>query len=383
MSKKIGLYIHVPFCAVKCSYCSFYSVAYQKALEQEYVSALIKHLRRYEGSGYSADTLYFGGGTPSLIQSTSLDTIISECSRIFSLSKSGTACEVTLEANPNTVSLQKLCELKSAGINRISFGMQSSSQAELTALGRRHSITDVHNAVNDSIRAGIDNISVDLMLGTPYQAMSSLNESLSIAVSLPVKHLSAYMLKVEESTPLYSDDELLMTCSDDDTLSDMYLHTVGFLARHGLFQYEISSFAAKGYESRHNLKYWHGDEYIGFGAAAHSHLNGKRFFHPNDISAYIKTSGENTVFTDEQSDDVEEYIMLRLRLTEGLSLSELELKFHVDSAKLRSYACKYVSIGYAVLEDDRLTLTPEGFLVSNTIIFDIIQNLCILEQLSQ
>lgn len=373
LKKPLGIYVHIPFCAVKCPYCDFYSVKYKKDLEQQYVNSMINHIYTYKDFNYKADTLYFGGGTPSLITSNSIEKIILACNDVFSLDG-----EITLEGNPNSITRKKLTELASIGVNRLSCGMQSTNENELVALGRKHSVNDVYSVVENAICCEIENISLDLMLGTPYQTINSISNSINTIVNLPIKHISAYMLKVEENTP-YFNNPILNNCIDEDGLADIYLHTVDILNKNNFLQYEISNFAKEGYESKHNLKYWCGDEYIGFGASAHSFLNNQRFYHPNSVENYILTNGTNILFSEERETDLtqnqlKEYIMLRLRLSKGIDLIELNNRFGVPISKIIEHSRIYISNNYANINNNYLSLTPMGMLISNSIIIDLIQN---------
>lgn len=365
MKKSIGLYVHIPFCATKCPYCDFYSVPYRANLAEEYVNSVITHMQSYRKKGYTANTLYFGGGTPSLLKPEWIANIIDTAKNVFALDG-----EITIEANPNSVSLEKCKAYDKAGINRISFGMQSHNEKELLALGRTHKPNQIETAVISAKEAGIFNISLDLMLGTPYQTKESVEETLSYITALPVTHISAYMLKIEPNTPFYN-SEIIRYCGDEDLQADIYLQTVDYLNHIGFTQYEISNFAKKGYQSKHNLKYWNCEDYIGFGASAHSHLGTKRFFHPNDIANYIATKGQNIMYSDEHANDIEEYVMLQLRLTSGLDLDTLHSKYAIKPEILFKKAKQYEQYGVAFLKNNRLILTPKGFLMSNTIIADI------------
>lgn len=364
--KKVGLYVHIPFCATKCPYCDFYSVKYSSALEGDYIDAVVAEILSYRGEGYSADTLYFGGGTPSLISTCSLNRVIDAAVQAFSF-----AGELTLEANPNSVNKQKLTEYSAMGVNRISFGMQSSHESELTALGRTHTRVQTFSAVENAFTVGINNISLDLMIGTPYQSANSLSCTIDTIAGLPITHLSAYMLQIEEGTPFYS-GEIRNKCADENLAASLYLAAIEELAALGLLQYEISSFAKNGAKSQHNLKYWKLAPYIGFGASAHSYLNGVRFFHPNDISMYITEKGAHTIITDESCGGVDEYIMLGLRLTEGVSLGMLRDKYGVDNTRLMRSLKRHTEQGYIIFKSEKMFLTQKGFLLSNAIIGDVI-----------
>lgn len=366
LAKTVGLYVHIPFCATKCPYCDFYSVNYSSALEEDYINAIVAEMQTYKEEGYIADTLYFGGGTPSLVSTRNIARIIKTARQVFSLEG-----EITIEANPNSVNLGKLSEYFSMGINRISFGMQSAEQTELAALGRTHTTAQTFLAVANAVTAGISNISLDLMIGTPFQSEESLLRTISSIADLPITHLSAYMLQIEEGTPFFC-GEIRNKCADENLSSSLYLSAVEKLSAIGLSQYEISSFAKNGAKSVHNLKYWQLAPYIGFGASAHSFLNGLRFFHQNDISMYIIEKGAHTIVTDESCGGVDEYIMLGLRLTDGIRLCHLQDKYGVDTIKLARSLKRHSDQGYIEMKNGKLFLTQKGFLLSNTIITDVI-----------
>lgn len=363
MSKDIGIYLHVPFCATKCPYCDFYSVPYRSELAERYVVRMLEEIK-----GYRLDcdvaTIYFGGGTPSLLKPEQIGRLVD------TIGVDG--AEVTLEANPNTLTLAKLHQYHAVGINRISMGMQSVNPTELTALGRTHTNEQLKSAIAWSIEAGISNISLDVMLGTPYQTADSLAQTLQWATSQPITHISAYLLKAEENTPYYN-SSLLSHCVDEDAICEMYLMTAETLSRCGLKQYEISNFAREGYESQHNLRYWQCEDYIGIGAAAHSCYAGKRFFHPPDIERYI--SGGSVIVEDEPPYTVDEYIMLGLRLCKGISLAKLSEVYAMDCTQVNRYIKRLCDGKFATLTGERLALTPTGMLMSNAIIAQLLETL--------
>ncbi|MGN1113575.1 MAG: radical SAM family heme chaperone HemW [Oscillospiraceae bacterium] len=363
-----GIYVHVPFCAKKCGYCDFYSVAYSRGLVDEYVDAVCRNIRKYAYNGISADTLYFGGGTPSLLEPEQLERIIFAARTSFGLQEN---VEITLEANPCTVNLQKLSGYKKAGINRISLGVQSADDKQLKKLGRLHNFEVAESAVYNSKKAGIDNISCDIMLGIPDQSMNSLVQTINLIAELPITHISAYMLKIEEGT-LFDCESIKKSVADDDLLSDMYLKTVELLEEKGFAQYEISNFAKSGFESRHNLKYWQGKDYIGIGPGAYSFYKGKRFYVPEDAEKFVRDEFQTELDDDNFSDKLEEYIMLSLRLTSGAEFEKIEA---LGGKNLRDdilrKAKELEKAGYCKVSSRAVSLTPKGFLVSNSIIAEL------------
>ena len=277
--------------------------------------------------------------------------------------------EITVECNPSSVSLDFFREIKDAGVNRISMGMQSAVTKERLALGRLSDTNQVKNAVRMAESVGIHNISLDIMLGVPMQTMESLDESIDFLLSLDIPHISAYMLKVEEETPFGKMGESLVL-PDEDTVTEMYLHTSKRLISAGYKHYEISNFAKDNMQSRHNTRYWKGQDYIGIGPSAHSFFCGERFYYDRDFTSFI--SGAEPV-SDGFGGDKDEYIMLSLRLAEGLSFGEYEEKFgeKIEEASIERMK-KYEKAGLLVMDDEGIRLTPEGFLLSNTIIGELI-----------
>ena len=365
----IGIYIHVPFCGQKCPYCDFYSLPASEETKSSYVHALLSDLERYRNRGLIGDTLYLGGGTPSLLSVDQLAQLVDRVREIFSLSG-----EITLEANPGTVDFTQLKALRRAGFNRISFGMQSAVEQELSLLGRSHTPEQVKQVIFWAKEAGFDNVSVDLMLGIPLQTKESCLATLSFVERLQVQHVSAYLLKIEPRTPFYTKkiDRLL---PDEDTVCDLYLLTCKTLEQMGLHQYEISNFSRPGKESRHNLKYWQGTPYLGFGPSAHSFDGRKRFFYSRSLSDYLAHPGEHAKIEEETVNPLEEYVLLGLRLTQGISLNFLKAQFHLEPERLLQWAKPYLQQNLMKVQEDRLFCTPEGFLLSNMIISSLLSRL--------
>ncbi len=348
-----GLYIHIPFCQRKCRYCDFFSVT-SLSLAEDYTHALIRNIKAY---GETFDTVYFGGGTPSLLSAGQISDILSAANITAN-------AEISMECNPNSVNKNYLSELRQTGINRLSFGIQSLNNSELHALGRLHNSTEAIAAVENAYAAGFENISADLMLATPGQTMNSLNDTVERLCLLPLTHISAYMLKIETGTPLAADEALLQTLPDDEVEAEMYLLTVNLLKEKGFAQYEISNFAKAENKCRHNLKYWHCEEYLGIGTGAHSYLNGVRFEVPKNLEDFLKFQRQRTVITDNTPGSLSERLMLALRLNEGFPISEAG----EYANKLTAAAMPMEKAGLLKISGDRISLTPEGFLVSNEII---------------
>ncbi|MBQ6796797.1 MAG: radical SAM family heme chaperone HemW [Clostridia bacterium] len=360
------MYIHIPFCRGKCPYCDFYSTVFDGALADRYTDALCREIALQSDRESLCTTVYFGGGTPSLLGADRISRITKCISDSFRLSRD---CEITLEANPLTVTYELMTALASCGINRISMGVQSGIDSELRSLGRRHSCSQAADAVKITRSAGISNISLDLMIATPGQTPDSLSRSVEFLASLEPAHISSYLLKIEEGTPYHAMADSL-SLPDEDMQAELYLQSAQLLEDFGYLQYEISNFARPNMESRHNLRYWNGDEYLGFGPAAHGFFSGKRYSYPRDIMQYI----ESPAAVDEGVGGTpQEYAMLRLRLTEGLTDALWRSRF--GSPLPESYidrARRYEQHGLTRCTDSSIALTRQGFLLSNSVISEII-----------
>jgi len=373
----LGIYVHVPFCRSKCLYCDFYSLTEKgDKLIDGYLDAICTHIKE-QGAlapNYKVDTIYFGGGTPSFFGADGMATILTTIRRSFDVDNNA---EITFEANPDSVSEQMLKRLRAEGFNRISLGVQTDDDALLKKLGRPHNYDQVLTAYQRIRKAGFRNVSVDLMYGLPGQTLRQWQETLEHVLELMPEHISCYGLKVEEGTPLHQTRELLNLPSDD-TQADMYLAAVELLRSRGFRQYEISNFARKGLYSRHNMKYWTGGEYLGFGPSASSDFAGKRFTLARDLQGYIdgiKHGGE--VMEDVQEiplrERAGEYLMLRLRTSQGISAEEYERLFLLPFEPLREVLKKHMDYYYVQLNDEgRWNLTAKGYLVSNSIISDLL-----------
>jgi len=355
----LGLYIHVPFCRSKCPYCDFYSVKPGDDALTAYTDAVCRVITKSEHAGKPVDTVYFGGGTPVLLGGKNLSRILETAAKHFRF----TEPEVTIEANPAAITVSELKSLRRSGFNRISFGVQSGVDTELSALGRLHTAAQAQKSILDADQAGFLRISADLMLGIPHQTAESLRRSIDFIAALPLTHVSAYMLKIEENTAFYKRG---VTCPDDTTLAGMYLAAVERLSELGFLQYEISNFAKKVAVSRHNLKYWTLAEYLGVGPSAHSFIGGKRFFIPRGLKAFFQAENPMSLAVpDGDGGGFEEYIMLRLRLTEGLNLAKAAEIYNVDTDKIAKKT-KPLN-GLLKIKDGVITLTPQGFLLSNAV----------------
>ena len=338
-------------------------------------SAILKHIDEYSPQldGYIIDTVYFGGGTPSYYGANRLIGILN------ALKKHGHILldsEVTAEINPGGITKDEMIKLKRAGFNRLSIGVQSSDDKMLRGIGRTHSFADAEQTVNDARLAGFDNISVDIIYGLPSQDKDVCAETVAKAAALKTEHISCYGLKIEEGTQLYifKDSPFL---PDDDTQHDMYLYAVEMLSRFGYKQYEISNFAQRGYESKHNLKYWMGEDYIGFGPGAHSYIGRCRYSFYEDVEKYIERVklGQMVVEYSEEMSDFEnagEYLMLRLRTIHGISEEEYYHIYRLKMDYVLELLRKYEAYGWTLFKDGRWKFTPKGFMVSNILIGEIL-----------
>ncbi|MBE6976937.1 MAG: radical SAM family heme chaperone HemW [Ruminococcaceae bacterium] len=368
----LGIYIHVPFCRSKCQYCDFYSLTDKSdRLMEDYLDAVCDHIRETGRSsvGYQVDTIYFGGGTPSFFGADGMAAILTAVRRSFPVAASA---EITFEANPDSVSPKLLRRLRGEGFNRVSLGIQCDDDRILEKIGRPHKYEQAVQAVEKIRKAGFKNLSVDLIYGLPGQTLESWQKTLQHVLQLEPEHISCYGLKVEEGTPLYKYRDV-SNLPDDDTQADMYLSTVEILRNKGYRQYEISNFCRRGYESRHNMKYWTGGEYLGFGPDASSDFAGKRFKIIRDLKGYIQgIQNKGMVLEDIQEipyrERAGEYLMMRLRTTQGISREEYEKNFLLPFTPLESYLEECRQQGHALGADGRWRLTPEGFLLSNTIL---------------
>lgn len=371
----LGIYIHIPFCASKCYYCDFCSTSAAKREKIDaYIGALTSEIKAFangRNKKIKVDTLYFGGGTPTLLSVENFADVLSCVSECFELLPDS---EITAEANPKTADFDKLFSMRELGINRLSIGMQSVHDNELKALGRIHKFKDFESFYADARRAGFDNISVDIMYGIPEQTMESFEESVRALVRLSPEHISSYCLKIEEGTRFYQKRESL-TLPDEDIVCDMYDNMGNILRSAGYNKYEISNFSKSDRESRHNLKYWKYDDYIGFGSGAHSFFEGRRFANSRDIDGYIATSGLGTRESEEiisQSEAENEYVMLGMRLSRGIDISEYQSRFGKNFFKEFGKKFQKFSPEYVILSENNCKFTEKGMFVSNYILSEIL-----------
>ncbi len=356
----IGLYVHIPFCKRKCPYCDFFSVCADAQDHVRYAETLCRHIRiASEKYPQKADTLYFGGGTPSLIGETLISDILHTAKDNFGLDDA----EITLEVNPEKRDID-FDKLRKSGVNRISVGLQSANDDELQQLGRLHNVSDAKHCISAAKSAGFDNISLDLMLATPLQTKDSLKRSVDFCAEQGASHISAYLLKIEPDTPFDNRPDKDLLC-DDDRQAEFYLYASELIASCGYEQYEISNFAKQGFEGKHNLKYWHDEEYLGFGAAAHSFIGGRRFYCGRSFEEFYARS-----FTDDGlGGSEEEFLMLGLRLSEGITHQRYRQRFQKDIPDhILQKAKRLIPSGLLTVTDSGIALTKQGFLLSNAVI---------------
>lgn len=367
----LGLYIHVPFCVRKCPYCDFYSLplSAQEQLDR-YTQGVLDSLDRWaDRLPAKADTLYLGGGTPALLGGERLAAILRRADERYHLF-AGEAPEVTLEANPADDLAETLKAFAAAGGNRLSLGMQSACAEELSVLGRRHTPADVQRTVEDARCGGIHNISLDVMLGISGQTEESARLSVERAAQLGANHISAYLLKIEPDTPYGVCPPPL---PDDDAAVDTYMAAMERLDELGYRQYEISNTARPGFESRHNLKYWDSQPYLGIGPAASSCAAGHRFTYPRDIGHFL-AGGEPIEDPTEgiPVGSAEEYALLRLRLAEGIRDQAYRQRYGESLPKRWRQRAAALPAALVRQDEQGIRLTREGFMLSNTLITHII-----------
>ena len=370
---KIGLYLHIPFCVSKCKYCDFSSFSsVDSSVREKYISTLILELLSYKQlPKIRVDTIFFGGGTPSLLTSEEFSEIVKAIHESFEVVD---GCEFTVESNPKTIDEKKLSAYLENGVNRLSIGIQSIHENELKYLGRIHNFFDVKEIVNLAHSCGLSNINADIMYSIPEQTQSSFEKTIDEVLSLGITHLSAYGLILEEGTDFWYRRNSLPLPSEDEE-AEMYCTVNKKLKDSGFLHYEVSNYALPTYECRHNLKYWQDMEYIGVGLSAHSYFRKVRYANPVTFSEYfvpnIKRS-RTVEFIDEGSEAFE-YAMMNLRLSKGIDLWEYERKFGKSFLFGRESKLKEFSqLGLSVLTSDRFYFTERGFYLSNTLLSEIL-----------
>ena len=376
-AEPLGVYLHIPFCRSKCPYCDFCSFPRPDAsLMTAYVDRLIECVETWGENirGRMVDTVYFGGGTPTLLSPRDAERLLAAVFTHFSAEEDA---EVTLECNPATVSRETLAVWRNGGVNRVSMGAQSAHSQELKALGRLHTWNDVCHTVEMIRSLGIDNINLDFMMGIPHQTPQSLLETLRLAIELAPEHLSAYCLMLEEGTPFARRGADALGLPDEDAVADLYELASAYIRSRGYEHYEISNYAKPGKRSRHNLHTWQGKEYVGLGVAAHGYVDGVRYGNSRDLNGFLAGADIteiSRVLT--PLDQFEEEVMLGLRVSDGIDPYELTAKFGLRVSEGFSMLCETLETqGLLYRQSSKISLTDKGFLVSNYVIGDILEEI--------
>lgn len=375
--KEIGIYIHIPFCKKKCEYCDFISYSQKENFVEKYIDALIKSIdyskKNMNMKCYKINTIYIGGGTPSFINSKYIVKILEKIREIFNVSENA---EITIELNPGTVNEEKIIDYKNAGINRVSIGLQAVQDDLLKMLGRIHTYSEFENTYKLIQKAGFKNVNVDLMLGLPNQTIDNIEESVKKIISLNPNHISVYSLIVEEGTPIEKKiTSGILSLPEEDLERKMYYKVKELLEKTGYNHYEISNFAKKGFESKHNMNCWNQEEYLGFGLASHSYFENKRYSNIENLDEYIKNIEENNfdkniIVHEIQSEEAKkkEYMLLGLRKIEGVSISKFEQKFRIHPLfYFRFEISKLEEEGLIEVDLDNIKLTQKGLDFANLV----------------
>ncbi len=365
---KLGIYIHIPFCVKKCNYCAFLSFKMDDKLKRKYIDAIKIEIKERADSGYLVDTIFFGGGTPSLLEPSEIGEILNEVTSKFNVFKDA---EITIEANPTTLNIEKLKGYRKIGINRLSMGVQSLDENLLRIMGRTHSVADVYREYDLARKAGFDNINLDIIFAVPTGKFETLMDTLTKIIELNPEHVSYYSLQLEEGTPFFEDfKDGKLNEIPDDMDREMYHKGSKLLESNNYSRYEISNFSKNGYECRHNLKYWNMDEYLGLGLGSSSYIGGFRLKNTDDINKYLKNKYISERYKNTKHDDISEAVFTGLRKTEGISMSEIlgtteEFWEYYKNSKDEIY--RFINEGYLSINEDRLILTDKGIDISNKI----------------
>ncbi len=366
--KKLGIYIHIPFCKKKCNYCDFISFPNLKEYEKEYINALINEIQAYKNKDYIIDTIYIGGGTPSYIDSIEIIKIIEQIKLNYTVKDN---LEITIEVNPGTINKKKLIDYKNSGINRISIGLQTTSNTLLKEISRIHTYEQFLETYKMIKEVGFENINVDLMLGIPNQTIKNLEDSITKVINLKPTHISIYSLILEEGTKMHKNVTLgKLKLPSEDIERKMYWEAKKMLEKNKYIHYEISNFALKNYESKHNVNCWNQKEYLGFGLAAHSYLNGKRYSNTIKIDEYISNFKGTKIINEVQTneDAQKEYMMLGLRKLQGVNIQEFERKFKCNLLKkFNKEIEKLIKLELIKIESNNIMLTDKGIDFANIV----------------
>ena len=366
--KKIGIYVHIPFCKKKCKYCDFISFENSLNFQDDYIKALLDEIDNCDKKGFTVNTIYFGGGTPSIISKDLIVKVLNRIKTKFSVEED---CETTIEVNPGTVNKEKLEKYINNGFNRISIGLQSANDKVLKSIGRIHDYKEFTECFKMARNVGFKNINVDIMLGLPNQGIFDLVDSVNKVIFLKPEHISLYSLILEENTVLEREVKGgLYIMPTDEEERNMYDTAKKTLEKSGYIQYEISNFAKKGYESKHNLNCWKQEEYLGFGLAAHSYFDRKRFSNTTNLKKYIENQKQSVIINENQTeeDTKKEYMLLGLRKLDGISISEFERKFGINPLfYFRFEISKLVEEDLIEVDLDNIKMTRKGLDLANLI----------------
>ena len=375
----LGLYIHIPYCIHKCGYCDFNSHPIKQDEMNHYIDALVAEMKHYAKTYSNTNiirTIFLGGGTPTTLTVYQLERILKECVSEFTVASDA---EITIEANPATIDIEQLKSIRQTGYNRISIGVQSFDKAELKLLDRAHGPEEIHSTVDRARKAGFDNLSLDLMFAVPNQSLSSWESNLNKALEKNPEHLSTYNLTIEQGTAfskLQSNGKLIMP--DDDHQLELYKRTIERLTKKGFHHYEISNFARRGKECKHNITYWENKNTLGLGAGASSYMNGTRFKNINLPAHYIRQVKDKKIAV-EHSETLEprqamgETIMLGLRLLQGISIHQFEKRFQISFINLfRNIISALKEKELVIIEKDYLRLSQKGLFWADSVISEFI-----------
>lgn len=373
MNKAMGLYIHIPFCRQKCLYCDFPSFSGKDELMKEYSLALSMEIEKNSSLLYKS--IFIGGGTPTYLSLNSWEIIKSSVDKL----KKTDDIEFTVEANPGTLNKDILLLFKNMGVNRLSIGLQSCDDIILRRIGRIHNFSDFVTAYEMARKMEFKNINVDLMFGLPDQTMEQWKNTLSNIVKIAPEHISCYSLIVEDGTPFYNMQRLgKLNLPSEELEREMYHYAVKFLRENGYNQYEISNFAKENMECRHNIIYWEAREYMGCGSGAHSFYNGERFSNKVKIEDYINSMRENNnameeIHKNSVKDNMEEFMFMGLRMTEGISIEEFQKRFNIDIFEIYGHIInKFINNSLLMMKNGRIYLSPQGIEVSNSVMCEFI-----------
>ena len=378
--KELGIYVHIPFCKQKCKYCDFVSFTNCEEKYENYFESIIKEIenKRLDTSNTIVSTIYIGGGTPSIVPPKFIEQILNKIKTKFKLSENA---EITIEINPGTVNIEKLQYYYNIGINRLSIGLQSADDRLLELIGRIHTYTEFKEAYTLARNIGFQNINVDLMIGLPTQSLEDVKKTLESIIEKNPEHISVYSLIVEEGTKMFDlISNNILQLPDEKIEREMYWFVKNTLEKNGYFQYEISNFSKKGYESHHNMNCWKQMEYIGYGVAAHSYFNNKRFSNINNIVEYIKNCEadnieKNIILNEEQdkTEQMKEYVLLSLRKIEGVNIEAFKNKFNENSIEIfKGEIDKLINENLIENVDGYIRLTSKGLDLANQVWMEFI-----------